>query len=139
MTFSNMRPYLTNFSSEFQILPLPLTAHPSTPQSSLTPQYCIGLLQCTYTDFLPLLKKLQLCPTLAVPVISRYRFLFFSSLYIQDDNIILIVNINCTFPTSLASFNCLSCERVWFLSASCSGVSPSLSGIFKFAPSRISN
>jgi hypothetical protein len=44
-----------------------------------------------------------------------------------------------TLPTSCTSCSCRSCDNVWCRSASCSGVSPSLSGMFRFDPSRTSS
>ena len=44
-----------------------------------------------------------------------------------------------TFPTSCTSCSCRSCDKVWCRSASCSGVSPSLSGMLRFDPSRTSS
>ena len=41
-----------------------------------------------------------------------------------------------TLPTSCMSCSCRSCDRVWCRSASCSGVSPSLSGMFRLQLSR---
>ena len=44
-----------------------------------------------------------------------------------------------TLPTSCMSCSCLSCERVWWRRASCNGVSPSLSGMFRLHPARTNN
>lgn len=44
-----------------------------------------------------------------------------------------------TLPTSCTSCSCRSCDNVWCRRASCSGVSPSLSGMFRFDPSRTSS
>lgn len=44
-----------------------------------------------------------------------------------------------TLPTSCMSWSWRSCERVWWRSASCKGVSPSLSARFRLAPSRTSS
>lgn len=42
-------------------------------------------------------------------------------------------------PTSCTSCSCRNCDKVWWRRASCSGVSPSLSATFRFAPSRTNN
>lgn len=44
-----------------------------------------------------------------------------------------------SLPTSCTSCSWRSCDRVWWRRASCRGVSPSLSAMFRFAPSPTSN